>query len=137
MYEETECCVKTLDGNTWCFKVMSGVRQGCVLSPLLFILVVDYIFRQINGHGILIAGKLLQDVNIADDVGLIEADKHKLQVFLKKAEEKAEQFRQHINPPKTKAMSVCSSPLEIQLGREGIKQVKEFEFYILVKSDKL
>ncbi|XP_065557858.1 uncharacterized protein LOC136025795 [Artemia franciscana] len=104
-------------------------RQSLAVRPeLLFVLVVDYVFRQINGHGIRIAGKLLQDVDFADDVGLIEADKQKLQEFLNKLAEKAEYFGLHINAPKTKAMSISSSPMGIQLGGEDIEQVTDFKY---------
>ena len=36
MYTGTWCQVKTDEGSSEEFKVESGVRQGCVLSPLLF-----------------------------------------------------------------------------------------------------
>ncbi|XP_065582757.1 uncharacterized protein LOC136041892 [Artemia franciscana] len=52
MYKKKECGVKTSNGNMRYFKVMTAVKQGCVLLSFLFVLVVDYIFRQINGHGI-------------------------------------------------------------------------------------
>jgi ATP-dependent Clp protease protease subunit len=43
--EETECCVKTENGTNRFFKIMSGVRQGCVISPFLFVIIMDYILR--------------------------------------------------------------------------------------------
>ena len=32
-YENTECCIKTENGTTSYFKIMSGARQGCVYHP--------------------------------------------------------------------------------------------------------
>jgi len=84
---------------------MTGVKRGCVLPPFLFVLVVDNIFRQINGHGIRIAGKLLQNVDFVNHVGLMEVDNQNLQKFQSKLPKKAEQFKLHINAPRTKAMS--------------------------------
>ncbi|XP_065572893.1 uncharacterized protein LOC136035210 [Artemia franciscana] len=52
LYENTECCVRTHEGNTRYFHIMSGVKQGCVLSPLLFVLVIDYVLRDCTGFGI-------------------------------------------------------------------------------------
>ena len=111
IYEETNCCDKISDGSTHSFKMIFGVRRGFILSPLLCIRVVGYIIRKINGYGIWIAIKLLQDVDFADCVGFIKADKQKLQEFLEKLVEKAEQYGLHIKAPKTKAMSISSSPI--------------------------
>jgi len=44
-YEDTLCTV--IDGSresAW-FKVISGVKQGCVMSGFLFLLVVDWLMR--------------------------------------------------------------------------------------------
>ena len=91
-YEETEYCIKTSDGNSYYFKVVTRVKRGCVLLPFLFFLVVDYIFRQINGHRTRIAGKLLQDVDFVNHVGeaYLQFDNQNLQKFLSKLPKKAE-----------------------------------------------
>lgn len=36
IYEETVMAVRTRQGYTDSFKIKKGVRQGCVMSPLLF-----------------------------------------------------------------------------------------------------
>ena len=36
MHEDTTCCVKTAEGNSRKFSILSGVKKGCLLSPLLF-----------------------------------------------------------------------------------------------------
>jgi len=37
IYEETEMMVRTMQGYTEGFRTRKGVRQGCVMSPILFI----------------------------------------------------------------------------------------------------
>jgi len=38
--------VKTAGWATEFFEIVSGVRQGCILSPFLFIIVIDYVIRK-------------------------------------------------------------------------------------------
>jgi len=38
LYINSSCCVKTASGYTEFFEIGSGVRQGCILSPFLFII---------------------------------------------------------------------------------------------------
>ena len=66
-----EATVKTLHGTTDWFKIGKGVHQGCVLSPCLFNLYVEYIM-QIAGvddsqPGIKIAGRNINNLRYADD----------------------------------------------------------------------
>ena len=82
LYEETECCVKTENGTTRFFKIMSGVRQGCVLSPFLFVIIMDYILRRNSGYGVKVSSKQLCDLDFADDVVLLEDSKQRLQQLL-------------------------------------------------------
>jgi len=49
MYEGAETAVRTGDGITYWFKVLVGLHQGSVLSPLLFITVMEVISREIRG----------------------------------------------------------------------------------------
>jgi len=42
LYQNSRCCIWMSNGNTTTFDIMTGVRQGCVLSPFLFLLIIDY-----------------------------------------------------------------------------------------------
>ena len=46
LYNNSRCCIKTQSGNTDFFCIITGVRQGCILSSLLFLLVVDFVLQQ-------------------------------------------------------------------------------------------
>ena len=41
IYFKSSCCIKTANGNTNFFEICTGVRQGCILSPVLFSLAID------------------------------------------------------------------------------------------------
>ena len=128
LYEETECCVKTENGTTRFFKIMSGVRQGCVLSPFLFVIIMDYILRRNSGYGVKVSSKQLCDLDFADDVVLLEDSKQRLQQLLDAITENAENVGLSINVEKSKSMSIRSSPLVLHHKNTSLEQVKDFKY---------
>jgi hypothetical protein len=50
LYRGSSCCVRTRKGNSIMFEIVTGVRQGCILSPFLFLLVVDFLMKQTMKH---------------------------------------------------------------------------------------
>ena len=55
LYQNFECSVLMERNQTSSFSVRSGVRQGCILDPILFNIALDYIMRQTTQnaqHGI-------------------------------------------------------------------------------------
>ena len=76
MYEKTTAIVVVREGASEEFEVKIGLRQGCVLSPLLFISVLDLISRKTVMKGAM--KKLLY----ADDLALVANGKQELQETL-------------------------------------------------------
>ena len=48
MYKQTECSVSVNGKITECFKVVTGVRQGCLLSPSLFNLFLEFVMKDLQ-----------------------------------------------------------------------------------------
>ena len=111
LYKESECCVKTENGTTRFFNIMSGFHQGRVLFPMLFIIIMDYALRLASGYGVKISNKQLFDLDLADDVVLLEESKERLQQLLDTITENAENVGLKINIDKSKSMAITSSPL--------------------------
>jgi len=81
IYEETEIMVRTTQGYTEGIKTRKGVRQGCVMSPILFNLYLAEIDekmkeRDIGGIGI---GKTRIWSYVADDIVLVANNKEAMQ----------------------------------------------------------
>ena len=73
LYKKTESCVLVGNEKTDYFGVEVGVRQGCVLSPLLFSIYINVLAKEINGSGIGIEvlGRKVAILLYADDIVLI------------------------------------------------------------------
>ena len=72
IYQRVESCILLNDDSTDWFEVVGGVRQGCILSPILFLIFIDGLARAIlaSGVGPEMAGQLINLLLFADDVAL-------------------------------------------------------------------
>ena len=109
-YDGFKCRVKAEGEKGRLFDVRTGVRQGDVWSPILFGLVINYILAN-SVHGGLDIGRLVADLDFADDVALVGVSDSEVQENLHRIEALAEAAGLKINVAKTKNMGVkCDSP---------------------------
>ena len=75
LYAGQEATVRTGHGTMDRFQIGKGVHQGCILSPCLFNLYVEYIMRNTGLEeaqaGIKIAGRNINNLRYADDTTLM------------------------------------------------------------------
>ena len=73
------------------FKIGKGVHQGCMLSPYVFNLYVEYIIQNSGldeaQAGIKIAGRHINDLSYADGTTLMAESKEELKSLLMKVRE--------------------------------------------------
>ena len=76
MYENKTAAVKV--GNevrSW-FCIISDVKHGCVLSPFIWIILMDFVLRRtgkaMGDHGVKWGGKIFTDLNYADDLSILD-----------------------------------------------------------------
>ena len=77
MYSNTNAAVRAYGSMTDTFDVQTGVRQGSILSPFIFNMVVDQVLSAaLDGSqtgGVPVEGRLepLYDLDYADDIVLV------------------------------------------------------------------
>ena len=96
LYAGQEATVRTRHGKMDWFQIGKGVCQGCILSPCLFNLYVEYIMRNAAVDeaqtGIKIAGRNINNLRYADDTMLIAESEEELKSLLIKVKEELTQW---------------------------------------------
>lgn len=131
LYRDSSARVKWNGTLTDKITVESGVRQGCILSPTLFLILIDWIMKKAtNKTGIHWSlCNQLEDLDFADDVCLLSEKRQHMQKKLDKLIKEARKIGLEINNKKTKIMKI-NTPREmgIKIKENEIEEVKEFTY---------
>ena len=86
-----------------CFSSLNGVRQGGVLSPILFTAYIDVLLQRLEASqiGCVVGGEYLGVLGYADDVTLLAPTVHALKAMLKICEDYGREFNLTYNAKKT------------------------------------
>ena len=130
LYAAQEETVRTGHGTTNWFQIGKGVHQGCILSPCLFNLYVEYILRNVGLEeaqaGNKITRRNINNLRYADDTTLM-AESEELKGLLMKVIEESEKVGLKLNIQKTKIMA--SDPITSwQVDGETVETVADFIF---------
>lgn len=122
LYTDSQSQVRSVAGTTAPFKVAVGVHQGSAISPLLFILCLDRITRDIQGEH---PWTLLY----ADDIVLARSTRDELKTALRALKERLEQYGLRMNTSKTEYLE-CGpqTPGEIDLDGTTLPRATEFKY---------
>ncbi|BHF60230.1 hypothetical protein SprV_0100319300 [Sparganum proliferum] len=114
--------------------IRSGVRQGCILSPILFNYAIDWIFGRAlrESDGVEFApGHRLTDLDYADDIALLASIFGDVQSMVSGVNGVAKSVGLSINAVKTKVFSSCIPDQEkALLGIDGcqLEEVDSFRY---------
>ena len=77
LYQDSSCRVKVHDKLSKKFGIYSGLRQGCVLSPLLFLLYINGVVTRLHpgNCGVHCGGDKLLGLLFVDETSLVAQDK--------------------------------------------------------------
>ena len=133
MYENNTAAVKVGNEVSNWFCIKSGVKQGCVLSPFIWIILMDFVSRStgkaIGDHGIKWGGKTLLDLDYADDLSILDESMIKMNEVLAVLQVQGAKIGLKINVKKTKSLRLgISEDEQVTLGNKKIDQVGSFSY---------
>ena len=124
-YEKTTARVVVGEGASEEFEVKIGLRQGSVLSPLLFIAVLDIISTKT------VLKDAMKKLFYADDLDLVSNGKQELQETLEEWNGLFTRCGLKINVEKTEVLHIGLQREELDIELEGKKLTQEDSFVYL------
>lgn len=134
LYIKCQSKVRSTGGESDWFEVRSGVSQGGVISPLLFVLCMDRCMRKI---GIMNEEELGITLAYADDVAVVTTEEEALQRALNRWNEILSEDGMKINKTKTEVMMLARNrrEIEIEIEQVRLKTVCTFKYLGVTMND--
>lgn len=133
-YEGMTCRVVHSGQLTDPFQVRTGVRQGCLLSPFLFLLAVDWIMKvstaqSRNGLQWTTPWTQLEDLDFADDLALLSHTQKQMQEKTNSVAANSTRLGLNINREKSKILKINSTnPEPITVDDAALEEVESFVY---------
>ncbi|KAK3536250.1 hypothetical protein QTP86_000153 [Hemibagrus guttatus] len=139
LYNRSRSLVRIASCKSDLFPVHVVLRQGCPLSPVLFIVFMDRISRRSQGlEGVRFGDHRISSLIFADDVVLLAPSSLDLQYALGRFAAECEAAGMRVSTSKSEAMVLNRKKVActLQVGGEVLPQVEEFKYLgVLFKSE--
>lgn len=123
-------------------EIQRGVRQGCILSPLLFNIYAEAIFEEALENaeeGVIVNGHPINNLRYADDTILLASNFKDLQNLLQRVDRVSTSYGLNINLKKTKIMIVGKSqPIitpDLILRNQTVQRVSAYKYLGCIVND--
>ena len=132
-YEGLTCKVVHGGQLSEAFQVRTGVRQGCLLSPFLFLMAIDWIMKTSTAQkrcGIQwTPWRQLDDLDYADDLALLSHTQQQMQEKTNNVASLSAQMGLNIHKGKTKILKTnVANANAIELESEALEEVEAFTY---------
>nr|KAG5706336.1 hypothetical protein BaRGS_026118 [Batillaria attramentaria] len=132
-YQDMSCRIAHAGQLSESFEVKTGVRQGCLLSPFLFLLVIDWIMKTTTAgrkNGIQwTLWTQLDDLDFADDLALLSHSHSQMQDKTTCLEATSAGTGLKINRKKTELMKInTTANTPVTVGGEPIREEESFVY---------
>ena len=138
LYEKQSAIVRWNGSHTKPFFIENGVRQGCILSPLLFCAYTEQVMREaeITESGAVIGGRLISNLRYADDTALCGKSPQEINNIVHKVNYAGRIRLLKLNARKTKLMVVGddNANVSIDIDGETIAKVNSFKYLGTIKT---
>lgn len=114
LYNGSQSWVRVYGGLSRNFEIKTGVKQGCIISPCLFNIILDWVLaKAMRGcNGVLVSNELsITDLGYADDLAYLGESEADMQKFLDNLNTYGSMIGLHISIKKTKLMSNLDASL--------------------------
>ena len=133
LYWNQRACIRIDNEFSDFAEIKRGVRQGCIMSPSLFKLYTECIFKNIEGMpGINISGTMINNLRYADDTVLLANNEQDLQTIVDAIHHHSMEFGLDMNVKKTKTMVISRKVdiprVNISVNNTVLEQVSEFRY---------
>ena len=135
VYTGTSSEVKVGEERSKPFRVACGLRQGCILSPLLFSLYINSLVNKLKEAdvGVMCRGQLISALLYADDTVIFAEDEELMRRGLNILAEWCEEWSVKVNVEKCGVMhlrrkGVKRSDERFHVGGEEIKVMEEYKY---------
>ena len=142
--EDITSCIETLYKNATSsvllnneigeeFQTTVGVRQGCLLSPVLFNIFLERImYEALDGHhtSISIGGRTISNLRFADDIDLMAGSNQELQQLTDRLATSAANYGMEISTEKSKVMvnGPVDTAMDIRMSGAQLEEVDKFKY---------
>ena len=122
---------RALEVFNW-FETLVGVLQGCVLSPLLFNIMLEVVMAlaDIDEAGILVSGDRISNLRFADDIAFLTYGQPELQQQISQLHSISSRFGLKISTSKTEVQCISRQPPKLHINIDGteLTQVEHFTY---------